>query len=670
MRRFSRLSLQNKILFSFLVVTITLSGTIALLARWILVSSLTSELEMRGRAIAHSVAEHGAPYVLDKDYPRLLNLIVEEAYLRERDKLVSYIFIADRDSEVMSSTFFRPFPPGLSRAHVLEEDQDNSMREVMVDGEEIYDIAAPVREGLYLIGSVHVGLSKAHMENLVAKLRNTFLGFISAVIIMTLIMSHFLSEYIARPLSRLSGIADEFSRGNFDVELDSEDGDDRWEPSRCSAYVNTDLPCWHFDESEDEARLHTSAEASHKCATCAFYSKREGDEVVQLEDSFRNMLWSIRLYRHRLRESEEKYRSLFDSGPDPVLVFDAYSLEILDVNPRAKELYGYGREEMLGQSLLMLGPDHRDQHPLGQDSGGLGACVYYPKVIHLRKDGSPIFTSVHACPISYRGHSAVIMAVTDITEMIEKDAQLIQAAKMKSLGEMSAGVAHEINQPLNTIQLGSELLAFYREQGMDIPQDKLDKVVDSIQTQVGRAKEIIDNLRAFGRKAEIFKESVDLNAPIRNVLSIIRKQFELDNIRFQLDLAEDLPPVQAHDNRLQQVFFNLMNNARDAVNEQSAKNGWASPREIRIRTVAEGEYVLAEVSDTGAGVSESVRSKVFEPFFTTKDVGKGTGLGLAISFGIVRDYGGDIEIDSAEDGGALFRLRFPALRLPEQVPGA
>ena len=660
MKRLYHFSLKNKIQFSFLGVVLAVSLSIAFLARGILVTSLTDELELRGRAIAHSIAEHGTSYLLDKDYPKLLNLIVEEAYLGEREQLVSYIFITDPYNAVVSNTFFRPFPASLRAAAILEREEEESLIEVRVYGEMAYDIASPIKEGLYRIGTVHVGLSKTHMDNLVNKLRNTFLGFLSLIIVIILVISHYFSRSVIKPLTVLTTISDEMSRGNFDAMLEV-DGENRWDPSKCSAYMNTDLPCWHFDQSAGQA----AGEPPHKCKTCEFYKKREGDEVVQLEDSFRNMLWSIKLYRRRLRESEEKYRSLFDSGPDPIFVVATRRLEIIDLNPRATDMYGYEKDELIGQSFLMLGPDHEKNYSLVHEpEDSATGCIYYPKVIHYKKGERPFFVNIHACPITYQGREAMILATMDITEMIEKDAQLIQAAKMKSLGEMSAGVAHEINQPLNNIQLGCEVLALYREQQRPIPEEKLDKVIHSVFEQVDRAKDIIETLRAFGRKADIFKETLSINTPIRKVLSIVRKQFELDNISITLELDDDLPMILAHDNKLQQVFFNVLNNARDALNEICPEQGEAAggpQREIRVRTLRQNGHVLVEIADTGNGIPEFVRSKIFEPFFTTKTVGKGTGLGLAITYGIVKDYGGDITICDEEGMGAVFQLTFPVI---------
>ncbi len=652
----SPFSLRNKIFFTFLVVTFALSVIIAFLARWILVSSLTEELEQRGSAIAHSIAEHARSYVLDEEYPKLLNLIAEEVRLGEREELVAYIFIADRDNNVVSNTFFRPFPGSLRTANLLNPGVDKSVLELNVDGQVTYDIAVPIKEGLYRVGTVHVGLSKSHMDNLISKLRNTFLFFIVLFTVLLLVLTNYLSRKIVRPVTGLTQAADEVSRGNFDVQFETS-GAEKWDPSQCPAYHNTSLPCWHFDQSKDQDQ---SEDKPYSCNPCKFYTKRLGDEVVQLEDSFRNMLWSIRLYRRRLRESEEKYRSLFDSAPDPTFVLGAENLEILDVNPRAVELYGYTREAFLGSSFTSLCPEHEKNLPMAAEfDQAVTGCVYQSKVVHYKKGGEPFFVNTHACPITYMGRAAIIIATTDITELIEKDAQIIQAAKMKSLGEMSAGVAHELNQPLNAIQLACELLDFHREKGMEVPPDKMSKVLTSISGQVQRAKEIIDTLRSFGRKAEPFKKPLNLNGPIVQVLSIIRKQFELDNIRFQLDLDENLPTIMAQDNRMQQVFFNLTNNARDAIMDCPRED---ASREIRIRTYAAKGKVVAEVADTGCGVPRDMRQKIFEPFFTTKEVGRGTGLGLAISYGIVRDYGGDVTIGEEPGGGAVFRVTFPTER--------
>ena len=532
--------LREKLLLSMLAAVLFISVAIALVSRYILVSSLTQELEMRGKAVAHSIAERGGSYILDNETPKLLTLIFDEAKLHQRKYLVSYIFIEDQNGKVLAHTLTRHLPEVMLTNEIPAGALD-SIELLDVDGEPIYDVAAAIHEGLYRIGTVHVGLNKSHIDSLIGKLRVAFLGFITLVIIITIFLASWLTRYITKPVSDLTRLSDEISRGNFDIPLKLGPDED-WDTSNCPAFTNTDLPCWNFDQSRSGPQ---PGEAHRKCASCGFYRKHEGDEVVQLGDSFRNMVWSIKLYRRRLRESEEKYRSLFDSGPDPIFVIDCETDEIRDANPRTVELYGYSKEEIIGMKFLDLGPDHNAKCMSYFIEGGSG-CVYFPKQLHYKQDKEPFFVNMHACPISYRGRHAVIIAVTDITEMIEKDAQLIQAGKMKSLGEMSAGVAHEINQPLNAIKMGSEFLSLMEEENMEVPKDDFLEVVREISTQVDRAAEIINTLRSFGRKSDLIEERVDLNQPINAVLSMLRRQFELDNIRFKLDFADDLPPVSAH----------------------------------------------------------------------------------------------------------------------------
>lgn len=650
--RFDQASLKNKLVFSMLVGVMFISVAIAFIARWILVSSLTGELELRGSAIAHSIAERGGGYILDHDHPRLLALIFDEVRLHERRRLVSYIFIEDIDGEIVAHTLTQKLPESLTSNSV----PDGSVRSVEIlnfFGRPVIDIAVPIKEGLYRIGTVHVGLSKSHIDSLVSKLRVAFLGFISGIVLIAIYLSNRLSHYITRPISNLTEIADEISRGNFDIPINL-GSVTTWDPSDCPAFRDSNLPCWHFDLSVQERADLVSSDTYKACSRCLFYGQRDGDEVVQLADSFRNMVWSIKLYRRRLRESEEKYRSLFDSGPDPVFVLDCETGQVIDANPRVQELYGYDRSEVPGMEFSVFWPEY----VIGSfDSyGGASDCIYYPKVLHYKRQGEPFYVNMHACAISFKGRRAVVVSATDITEMIEKDAQLIQAGKMKSLGEMSAGIAHELNQPLNAIKMGSEFLMMMDDSNVPVSPDQYRDVVSEISGQVDRASAIINTLRSFGRKSDFVRERVQLNTVVTEVLSILKRQFELDNIRFDLQLSEEKLEVLGHNNRLQQVLFNLVTNARDAINDKGEEEG----RRIGIRTWGDVGKVCVEVEDSGAGIPADVLDKVFEPFFTTKEAGQGMGLGLAISYGIVKDYGGAMNIESNAPNGTRFIIELPA----------
>ncbi|MCB2145345.1 MAG: PAS domain S-box protein [Deltaproteobacteria bacterium] len=361
-----------------------------------------------------------------------------------------------------------------------------------------------------------------------------------------------------------------------------------------------------------------------------------------------------------LHDSEEKYRSLFDSGPNPIFVLEPADLRILDVNPAVLDAYGYTKEELLGRSFGELGDFEITETGLGLDSAsnGLDSCIINQKARHLKKDGTPIYLRVKACPIKYQDREALILAATDITEAIEKDAQLFQSSKMTTLGEMSAGIAHELTQPLNAIKIGNDYLKRKIEKGHPVTRQELNRVATAVTDQVQRASEIINRLREFGRKPDFRKEPVNINTIITDVLKIIGQQLSLNNINVSYHLADNLPTILANPNRLEQVLFNLVTNARDAIGQLPDDAGGIDARSIVIETYGEHDDVVCAVADTGSGIPDENRDKIFEPFFTTKEVGKGMGLGLAITYGIVRDYGGNITVKSKVGKGTRFEMRF------------
>lgn len=669
MKRFRNISLKNKIYFSILAVIMMISAAIALLARGILLESLTSELEHRGVAIAQSVAEQGRKSVLDSKIPALTALLFRERLEGERRDLVSYIFIIDNEKRVVAHTFTRPFPQTLRMANPLPEGRDikSKIRQIEVQGRKAVDIAMPMQEGIYRIATVHVGLNKQHIDTLVGRLRAMFLGFITLVVTIIFWISHKISRYITMPIQKLIDMADQISRGNLNFKLDlgrqyddvlSEEG----EYERCPAYHNSDLPCWHVDKFMGSLSPDSPPPVKPAyCRECVIRHRQTGDEVLQLADSFVYMVRSVRLYRNKVRESEAKYRTLFDSGPDPVFVVDAVTLDILDVNPRCTGTYGYSTQELFGMRFDALQSDEKQTKDLLRFASEKkpGERKFFPKIIHHRRDGQPLFVNMHACRTRYGGREAMIVSTTDITDIIEKDAQLVQASKMTTLGEMSAGIAHELNQPLNAIRMGSDYLAMMAERGKQVPEADLRQVTSEIANQIDRATEIVNTLRQFGRKSDITPERLNVNEPVHAVLKILSRQLTLQNIRVHLDLAEHLPLIRAHGNRLQQVFFNLVSNARDAINMWSDKEDGPADRVIRIHTEYDDEQVLLTISDTGAGIPGHQIEKIFEPFFTTKATGQGMGLGLAISYGIVKDYGGEISVESELGAGTTFCLSFP-----------
>ncbi len=232
----------------------------------------------------------------------------------------------------------------------------------------------------------------------------------------------------------------------------------------------------------------------------------------------------------------------------------------------------------------------------------------------------------------------------------DTQAQLIQSEKLASLGELSTGVAHELNQPLQIIKMCVDLGQIHLERE-DL--DKAGSHLQQINTQVDRAAEIIQHLKIFGRDASLQKrEKVSPNQIVHSSLIMLRGQLEHQGILLELALSGDLPLFEVNPLEIEQVLVNLITNARDALESSQEKK-------IIIRTARKYQYIIFEVEDSGSGILTAVREKVFDPFFTTKPVGKGTGLGLSICYGILKDHQGTISVRSEYGKGAVFTLSLP-----------
>jgi len=359
----------------------------------------------------------------------------------------------------------------------------------------------------------------------------------------------------------------------------------------------------------------------------------------------------------RLKTSEEKYRLLFNNDPNPIFFLDQNGLKILDANQRAMTALGYPRLRMTGRPFLeLIAPEDRDRVARALAAGeGLVSQVQ-----QVKGDGERLYADLRASYGEHLGREAIIVSASDITERLRAEQQLVQASKMATLGEMAAGVAHELNQPLSILGTGASFLLKRLAKEGRVQADVLQEVAQEMTQQVDRASKIINHLREFGRKSEVRRDRVDLNRPIRGVFELLGQQLRLRNIEVNTQLDPGLPKIWADANRIEQVFINLIINARDAIEKARAKNGKPVAGLIEIRSFPRDGRVWVEITDNGTGIDSRDRDRIFEPFFTTKEVGQGTGLGLSISYGIVTDYHGSIEVDSRPGRGTTFRLAFPS----------
>jgi signal transduction histidine kinase len=238
----------------------------------------------------------------------------------------------------------------------------------------------------------------------------------------------------------------------------------------------------------------------------------------------------------------------------------------------------------------------------------------------------------------------------DITDRSELERRLVQADKLSSIGLLAAGVAHEVNTPLAVISTYAQMLS--KQVSEDESKSKL---LDKIAKQTFRASEIVNSLLNFSRTSPAEFGDIDMNRIIEETVSLVKHQLDQSRVRVKLELEKGLPPITGNAGKLQQVFLNLVLNARDAM------DGGGN---LTLRTWSDGACARIDVADTGQGISSDHLPRIYDPFFTTKVARKGTGLGLSVTYGIVQEHGGSIEVHSESGAGTLFHLEFPLSRKP------
>jgi histidine kinase len=407
----------------------------------------------------------------------------------------------------------------------------------------------------------------------------------------------------------------------------------------------------HFSE---ERGFNRDGSPTHWVVNTSPIKNEKGEIVAAMEMSLD--VTQTKLLEEELRKSEKKYYAIFDNIPNPVFVLDMDSLEILDCNTSVKGIYGYNKNEMIERSFLELfRPEEKDHYAKMIKNNSV-----INQARHLNKDGGALFVNIRISPSEYPGGKVLLVTTSDITRRLETEQQLIQASKMATLGEMATGVAHELNQPLSVIKTASRFFMKKINKKEKIEDEVLYTLSEEIDSYVDRATKIINHMRQFGRKSDTTLEKVRVNAVLEKAFEILGQQLKVRGVEVFWDLELDLPLILADPDRLEQVFVNLLINARDAIdeNQQSHPPGKAA-KKISLKTRSDGKEITVEISDTGPGIEGAILERIFEPFFTTKKVGQGTGLGLSISYGIIHDCKGSIRAVSGKGKGTTFIMKFP-----------
>ena len=412
----------------------------------------------------------------------------------------------------------------------------------------------------------------------------------------------------------------------------------------------------------EDGRSHTSEETglskdgkpTHWLVKTSPMRNPDGEIIAAMEMNLD--ITARKQLEEELEKSEKKYHAIFNNIPNPVFVLDQETLEVLDCNESVKAVYGCNKDQVTTRSFL----DSFFEEDRDRIARNLKTAAVINQVKQRTKEGGTLFVNIRVSPSEYPGKKVLLVTTSDITKRLETEQQLIQASKMATLGEMATGVAHELNQPLSVIKTASNFFMRKVKKNEPIKEEILATMAAEIDSHVDRASKIINHLRQFGRKSEMDQESVQINQVLLKTFEIFSQQLKVRGIETVWNLQDDLPPITADPARMEQVFINLLINARDAIMDRLKLEGPEGiDKKIFLHTHAEKHSVIIEVCDSGIGIPASILDKIFEPFFTTKEVGKGTGLGLSISYGIIKDFGGSIQAAKNEPQGACFVITLP-----------
>ena len=400
-------------------------------------------------------------------------------------------------------------------------------------------------------------------------------------------------------------------------------------------------------------------------ATIPFLHRGEPHVLTMVRD-----ITERRKGEERLRQSEERYRLLFEMESDAIVLVDVETFQHLDVNRAAAELYGYSREELLAlKSTDLSSEDGRTRTAMQTGN----SFVRVPLRYHRKKDGTVFPVEITANFFDLRGRRTMLAAIRDITERKQAEeargrleAQLRQAQKMEAIGHLSGGIAHDFNNILTGI-LGYLTLAAERQD--EIGDARLGRHLEQARKASLRARDLIQQMLTFSRGGKGVSRPVEIAGLIEESVSLLGSSLPA-TVELATDLQSGLPPVRIDPVQVEQVLLNLCINARDAmkgagslrvgVHSTSVSGGVCASCQKKFG----GSFVELSVQDSGAGIAPEVMERMFEPFFTTKDAGRGSGMGLSMVHGIVHEHGGHIAVESSASGTTF------AVYLPPLVDGA
>ncbi|MDB4890427.1 MAG: sensor protein [Gemmatimonadetes bacterium] len=380
------------------------------------------------------------------------------------------------------------------------------------------------------------------------------------------------------------------------------------------------------------------------------FSPLELERVEAMADLLSVALANAELFQ-TMKQAEWRFRTLFRAAPDAVLTVLHATGRIREANDAVREVFGLEPHQIIGRTLVeLILPIDRATMTSALTAAFEGSPARAEVQVTL-PGGATRVVALAASRLPEADPPSVLLIGRDMTQERELRVRLMESDRLAAVGELVAGVAHEVNNPLSSISAFAQLLL--RETTLTPSQRES---IEVIRAETMRASQVVKDLLAFARRSEPQRAPLDVNGVVARTVRMRQYQFSEASVVVDTDLAEDLPSVMGDARQLQQVCLNLLTNSVQAM----APNGGT----LRVRTYSADGAVVLEVSDSGSGIPTHVRAHIFEPFFTTKQEGEGTGLGLSVSYGIITAHRGSIEVTETSSVGTTFRVTLPAVSTP------
>lgn len=644
MRFFSRMKFHTKLNLGIVAIVMGMAIVLLPLVGGMTARSLIEENKKRGAALAESLAVRAVDSLLSQDYLRLRNMVDEAS---DVDDMV-YAFILNPQEQVVTHSFHKGFPIDLIDANTVITDQRVHMQLLDTGGEKIYDFAAPVMVAEERIGTVRIGVSKSRINIAINNLTTTIAGLFGGALLIAITLGTIFARTVTRRIGLLREHAEQMLKGNLEGTGQSSPHANCWEVmncdmERCPAHGDTRNKCWYLAGTQSDNTSSQVCTKQTSCKNCRVYQQNVGDEIQDLTETFDLMALTLRNHIEELRAAEKNLtsqqqlmRTLLDVNPDRVSMVDS-RMVYQAANRAFAESVEMEVPAIQGKTDFHLFPE-----PIAEERNLEGREILMTgrrvdRQERIREDEREYWFHVIQVPVyDEKNHiSGLLRTDRDITDLKEYEQQLIQAQKMESIGKLAGGVAHEINTPLGIILGYAQLLQDDFEKGTQVHDD-----LRTIEKQTKVCRKIVSDLLGFSRQTESAKREMCFNNSVLEAVSLVKHTFSLDRVEIVTQPDDRFPIIYGDPEKLKQVWINLLNNAKDAMNGQGGT--------ILVRTILNTPkgIVTLQVADSGSGIPEADLKKIFDPFFSTKAVGKGTGLGLSVSFGIIEDHEGSIDVKS------------------------